>query len=188
MSNQSVFALAVLALTVFWVLGAYNRLMRLKNAIGDAFTAIDLPFKDRHDILLKLIEAAGEFLQHDRATLDGLMQARSAVSSANDTVRARPGASSAVHALMVAEKKLQEQLDALGRAASDILALQADLRFLELVQQLAQSQGQLAFACQAFNGCVNNFNAARGQFPPVLVARLFGLRPALKLSLGASEA
>jgi LemA protein len=159
--------------------------MRLKNAIAEAFMAIDLPFKDRHDILLKLIEAVGEYLQHDRAMLAGLMQARNVVSSANDTVRARPGAHSAVRALMAAEKKLQEQLDALWLAASDILALQADLRVRELVQQLAQSQGQLAFSCQAFNNCVSNFNAARGQFPPLLVARLFGLQPALKLSFGA---
>jgi LemA protein len=187
MSNQSIIALALLALTVFWAVGAYNRLMRLKNAIADAFAAIDLQFKDRHDILLKLIEAAGEYLQHERATLTGLMQARNAVSSANDAVRARPAASGPVRALQGAEKKLQEQLETLWRVAADTLALQADLRVRELTQQLVQSQGQLAFACQGFNHCVGNFNSARRQFPPLLVARLFGLQPALKLSVGASE-
>ena len=187
MSNQSIIALAVLALTVFWAVGAYNRLMRLKNAIADAFAAIDLQFKERHDLLLKLIEAAGEYLQHERATLTSLMQARSAVSSAIDAVRARPAASGPVRALMVAERKLQEQLEALWLAASNTLALRADLRVNELTQQLALSHGQLAFACQAFNQCVVNFNSARRQFPPLLVARLFGLQPALKLNVGASE-
>ena len=188
MSTNSIALLALLALLVFWAVGAYNRLVRLKNVIADVFGAVDHQFKDRHDLILKLVEAAGEYMQHDRVTLDDLMQARSTVSTAHDAARSSPSSARLLLALLAAEQQLQAQFSAFWEAATSTLAVLGDPKVRELGQQLATTQSKLAFACQAFNLSVTNFNAAQRQFPTLLVARLFGFAPAVGLRMGEGSA
>jgi LemA protein len=184
MSTNSIALLVLLALTVFWGVGGYNRLIRLKNAIGDAFSSVDFQFKDRHDLLLKLTEAAGEYLYHEPVTLTELMQARSDSSTAHDAVRARPSHAKLIQALIDAEQKLNEKLDNLWAASTHNLAMLADPKIRELAQQIITTQSKLAFACQAFNISVGLFNAARKQFPTLLITRLFGFTAAADLMIG----
>lgn len=184
MQTTDMVFMALLALTLFWAVGAYNRLVRMKNAIADAFAGIDSQFKDRHDLLLKLVEAASSYLQHDPLTLPALLQVRSGVSSAHDGLRAQPSSAALARKLLTAEGQLQTQLDVLWRTAGDTLAMQADPKFRELAEQLNTAQRKLGFSCQAFNASVADFNAARAQFPTVLIARVFGFSRSVRLSLG----
>jgi LemA protein len=187
MSTNSIALLVLLALLVFWGVGAYNRLVRQKNLIADAFVAIDLQFKDRHDQILRLVEVAGEYLQHDPQAMLPLMQARNAVSGANDALRSQPSSGRLVQLLMDAEQGLQDRIDHFWTDVST-LAMQADPKLRELAQQLSATQSRLAFACQSFNVAVAQFNAAQVQFPTLLLARLFGFAPAVSLQLGPSRA
>ena len=188
MSTNSIALLVLLALTVFWSVGGYNRLMRLKSSIGDAFNGVDIQFKDRHDLLLKLTEAAGEYLCHEPVTLAELIQARSDSSSAHDAVRARPSHATLIQHLMDTEQKLNEKLDNLWSASTHNLSMLADPKIRELAQQLITTQSKLAFGCQAFNTSVGLFNAARRQFPTLLIARLFGFTAAADLAIGLDTA
>ena len=188
MSTNSIALLVLLALIVFWGVGGYNRLMRLKSSIGDAFNGVDFQFKDRHDLLLKLTEAAGEYLHHEPATLSELMQARSESSTANDAVRARPSHAKFIQELMDAEQTLNEKLDKLWAASTHNLSMLADPKIRELAQQLITTQSKLSFGCQAFNTNVGLFNAARRQFPTLLIARLFGFTAAADLAIGLDTA
>lgn len=184
MSTKSIVLLALLALAVFWTVGGYNRLMRLKNAIGDAFSAVDFQLKDRHDLLLKLAEASAEYLQYDPVTLSELSQARSDSRTAQDAVRTRPSHASFVQALIKAEQKLDNKLVNLWAAGACHSAMLADPKMLEYAQQLSGAQSKLAFGCQAFNISVEHFNAAQRQFPTLLIARLFGFTAAADLVIG----
>ncbi len=186
MSTKSIVLLVLLALSVFWTVGGYNRLMRLKNAVSNAFSPVDFQFKDRHDLLLKLVEAASEYLQHDPVTLNELMQARSDSSGAHDAVLSRPTHGHTVQTLMAAEQKLNDKLDKLWAAGTTNLAILADPKIRELAQQLITTQSKLAFGCQAFNDSVLLFNEAQRQFPTVVIARLFGFSPAAALNIGLS--
>jgi len=177
----------LVALAVFWGVGGYNRLMRLKNSISDAFNGVDFQFKDRHDLLLKLVEAAGEYLRHEPVTLTELMQARSESGTANDAVRARPSQAKFIQELMVAEQNLNEKLDNLWTASTHNLSMLADPKIRELAQQLITTQSKLAYGCQAFNANVGLFNAARRQFPTLLIAYLCGLNSAAALAIGLSR-
>ena len=188
MSTKSIVLLVLLALTVFWAVGGYNRLMRLKHSISDAFSPVDFQFKDRHDLLLKLAEAAAEYLQFDPVTLSELMQARSDSSTAHDAVRARPSNANLVRELMDAEKKLNEKLDNLWVAGTSNLAMLADPKIRELAQQLITTQSKLAFGCQAFNISVKHFNIAQRQFPTLLIAKIFGFAAAADLAIGLDGA
>ncbi len=187
MSTKSIVLLVLLALTVFWTVGGYNRLMRLKNAIGDGFNGVDFQFKDRHDLLLKLTETAAEYLPHETVTLNELMQARSDSSTAHDAVRARPSHARLVQVLMAEEQKLSQKLGNVWAAASHNQAMLADPKIRELGQQLSSTQSKLAFGCQAFNDSVILFNAAQSQFPTVVIARLFGFSAGAALTIGSSK-
>jgi LemA protein len=188
MNTNSIELLVLTAVTVFWGVGGYNRLKRLKNAIGEAFNGVDFQFKDRHDLLLKLAEAAGEYLRHEPGTLTELMQARSDSSTAHDAVRTRPSHAVLVQELMDKEQTLNEKLDNLWSASTQNLAMLADPKIRELAQQLITTQSKLAFGCQAFNTSVKVFNTARRQFPTLLIASLFGFTAAADLTIGIETA
>ena len=69
MPASQIVALSLLAFLVFWAVGAYNRLIRLRNEITNAFAQIDVQLKRRHDLIPNLVEVARKFLEHERDTL-----------------------------------------------------------------------------------------------------------------------
>lgn len=184
MTTNSIVLWVLGALTIFWGVGGYNRLVRLKKGIGEAFNGVDFQFKDRHDLLLKLVDAAGEYLHHEPVPLSELMQARNHSSTAQDAVRANPSEAKLIQALMGAEQTLNEKLDNLWAASTHNLSMLADPKIRELAQQLITTQSKLAFGCLAFNASVGSFNAARKQFPTVLIASLLGFKAAAALTIG----
>jgi len=60
---------------VFWAVGAYNRLVRLKNAIANAFGQIDVQLKRRYDLIPNLVEVARRYLAHESQTLEAVIAA-----------------------------------------------------------------------------------------------------------------
>ena len=84
--------LLLLALVVFfWAVGAYNRLVRLRNAVANAFAQIDVQLKRRHDLIPNLVEVARKYLQHEAQTLEAVIAARN--TPAAPSRRRSPGRS-----------------------------------------------------------------------------------------------
>ena len=78
MPASQIIALSILAFLIFWAVGAYNRLIRLRNEITNAFAQIDVQLKRRHDLIPNLVEVARKFLEHERDTLEAVVAARNA--------------------------------------------------------------------------------------------------------------
>ncbi|MES2946792.1 MAG: LemA family protein [Pseudomonadota bacterium] len=182
MSSQTLVLIAALALLVFWAVGAYNRLVRLKNVIANSFGQIDVQLKRRYDLIPNLVEAAKKYLQHERETLEAVMNARNQAKSASDAVRSKPANAAAVAALSVAEQSLGGSLGRLFAVAEAYPELKADQTIRELSEELTSTENKVAFARQAYNDAVLDYNNAQGQFPAVLVARLFSFTPSVMLS------
>ncbi|MDP3172371.1 MAG: LemA family protein, partial [Polaromonas sp.] len=87
MSTQSLILIAVFALLLFWAVGAYNRLVRLKNLIANAFGQIDVQLKRRYDLIPNLVEAVKKYLLHERETLEAVIAARNQARTASDAAR-----------------------------------------------------------------------------------------------------
>jgi len=181
MTSTQLISIAVLALLVFWVVGAYNRLIRLKNTIANAFGQIDVQLKRRYDLIPNLVEAARKYLSHERETLEAVITARNQAKSASDAVRSRPANALAVTTLAVAEHALSSSLGQLFALNEAYPELKADQTIRDLSEELTSTENKVAFARQAFNDAVLDFNNAQGQFPAVLVARLFSFAPAAVL-------
>ena len=79
---REVNTLAAGLFVLFWAVGAYNRLVTLKNAIANAFGQIDVQLKRRHDLIPNLVEVARQYLVHESQTLEAVIAARNQARSA----------------------------------------------------------------------------------------------------------
>ncbi|MFC5521688.1 LemA family protein [Polaromonas jejuensis] len=181
MSLHTLASVVVLAVLVCWAVGAYNRLVRLKNIIGNAFGQIDVQLKRRYDLIPNLVEAARKYLQHEQGTLEAVIAARNQARSASDAVRHRPANGQAVVALAAAEQTLDGSLGRLFAVAEAYPELKADRTIRELSEELTSTENKVSFARQAYNDAVLDYNNAQGQFPALLMARLFGFGPSAML-------
>jgi len=179
-STQWIF-IAILASLIFWSVGAYNRLVRLKNIIANAFGQIDVQLKRRYELIPNLVEAAKKYLSHERETLEAVIAARNQAKSASDVARSRPSNALAVSTLAVAEQALSSSLGQLFALSEAYPELKADQTIRELSEELTSTENKVTFARQAFNDAVLDYNNAQGQFPAVLVARLFSFAPSAML-------
>lgn len=175
-----------LALLVFWTVGAYNRLVRLKNTIGNAFGQIDVQLKRRYDLIPNLVEAARKYLQHEQATLEAVTAARNQARSASEAVRSRPAHAAAVTALVAAEQALDGSLGRLFAVAEAYPELKADQAIRDLREELTSAENKVVFSRQAYNDAVIDYNNAQGQFPTVVIARVFGFAPSVQLPSAVS--
>ena len=188
MSSSTIVFIAAFALLVFWAVGGYNRLVRLKNVIANAFGQIDTQLKRRYDLIPNLVEAAKKYLQHERDTLEAVMAARNQARTASDAVKSRPSNAPAVLALGNAERALDSSLGRLFAVAEAYPELKADATIRSLGEELTSTENKVAFARQAYNDAVLDYNNAQGQFPAVLIARLFGFVPSAMLQATESAA
>ena len=177
MSTQSLVLIAVCAVLLFWAVGAYNRLIRLKNIIVNAFGQIDVQLKRRYDLIPNLVEAAKKYLLHERETLEAVIAARNQARAASDAVRNRPTHAPEVLALAAAEQALGSSLGRLFAVAEAYPELKADATIRELSEELTSTENKIAFARQAYNDSVLDYNTAQAQFPTLLIARVFGFAP-----------
>ncbi|RVT52446.1 LemA family protein [Rubrivivax albus] len=181
MTGGQMAALAVAAVLVFWMVGAYNRLVGLRNKVGAAWQQVDEALQRRGEAVAPLVAAVRDGLVGEGAALDALLTAQAQVAAAADGLRPRPVIADAAQVLVRAE--------ALMAAASArvlaLLDLQAELRASDAVaphvQALRDAEPRLAFVRQLFNDAVQAYNDAARQWPTRLLTRLFGFGTAGRL-------
>jgi LemA protein len=164
------------AVLLFWTVGAYNRLVRLRNTIGRRFAPVDEQFKLRQDLLVALCEALGGVMTDaDAPLLEALRAACQQVDTAHARARGHPGAAAATASLRLAEDILTDTRSRLPAEATG----HPDLA--DISTRLTASDTTLAFARRQFNDTVKEYNHAVRQFPTWLIAGLFSFRTAALL-------
>lgn len=187
--SVSLWVFLALGLVVFfWAVGAYNRLVRLKNAIANAFGQIDVQLKRRYDLIPNLVEVARRYLQHEAQTLEAVIAARNQAKTAEQTAAGSPLNAGALGVLAGAEMALGGALGKLFAVVEDYPDLKADQNMRELSEELTSTENRVGFARQAYNDHVLEFNDAAAQFPTLVIARLFGFQPQAMLASTTAEA
>ena len=178
----------VLGIAVILVISIYNRLVRLRNRYENAFSQIDVQLKRRHDLIPNLVTAAKAYLSHERETLEAVVQARGNAIGAAERARQSPGAAPAMQALAQSESVLSGALSRLLVVAEAYPELKAQGTISELSEDLRSTENKIAFARQAYNDSVTEYDNGREAFPAVLFAGVFGFAPAaLLLPIGSDE-
>lgn len=169
---------AIGLIVFFWGIGVYNGLIRLKNRYKTAFSQIDVQLKRRYDLIPNLVETAKGYMQHERQTLDEVVQARSTAFNANQTACANPGQAAAMNQLSAAETQLSGALGRLMAVFESYPDLKANQNMLALQEELTTTENKIAFARQAYNDSVMSYNTAREVFPASLIAGFTGFQMA----------
>ena len=170
--------IALLAALAFWLVSVYNGLVTLRNRYRNAFAQIDVQLKRRHDLIPNLIETAKGFMAHERATFEAVVQARNRAVQAGAAASAHPGGALAMHALSQAEGELGGTLGRLFALSEAYPELQSNQNMLGLQEELGSTENRIAFARQAFNDEVTDYNTRREVFPNRLLTGLFGFEAA----------
>lgn len=187
MSTTSLVAIVILALLLFWGVGVFNRLVRLRNTIINGFAQIDVQLKRRYDLIPNLVEAAKKYMAHERATLEAVIAARNQARAANDLARAKPADATAVGALAAAEQMLGGSLGRLLAVAENYPDLKADETIRDLSEELTSTENKVSFARQAYNDAVLDYNNVGAEFPALIVAKIFGFAPSAMLQATVSD-
>src|SRR5918999_4233886 len=161
--------LGVLVAVAIWAIMIYNGLVALRNRFKNAFSQIDVQLKRRYDLIPNLVETAKGYIKHERETLEAVIRARNAALAASQAASAKPGDPAAMQQLGQAEGALTGvlgRLFALGEAYPD---LKANQNMLALQEELSSTENKVAFARQAFNDSVMEYNTKRESFPDTIV-------------------
>jgi LemA protein len=179
--------LVILAVVVFWAVGAYNRLVSLRNKFRNAFAQIDVQLKRRYDLIPNLVETAKAYMKHERETLENVIKARNTAVSANAAASADPGSASAIQGLVAAEGALSGALSRLFALAEAYPDLKANQNMMQLTEELTGTENKISFARQSFNDAVMSYNTSAQQFPTNVIASAFSFAPAELLESTESD-
>jgi LemA protein len=178
---------AVLVLLVAFCVAVWNRLVTLRNRYLNAFAQIDVQLKRRYDLVPNLVEVARGYMAHERETLAAVIAARGAALASLQAAAAAPGAAQAMAGLSGAEGALGAALGRVFALAERYPELKADVQMRRLAEELTSTENRVAFARQAFNDSVLDYNNTAQQAPTNLVAGVFGFRAAAMLQATTND-
>jgi LemA protein len=169
--------IAVVILLGLLAIGAYNRLVALRQNVNEAYADIDVQLKQRQDLVPNLVETVKGYASHERGTLDEVTQARAAAASAGN-----------VETRAQAENALTGALGRLLAVAEQYPDLKANQNFLQLQAELADLENKIAAARRFFHNAVGEFHASIQRFPAVLIAGVAGFAPRDFFDVGPDRA
>ena len=151
--------LGIVVVLVLFVISLYNKLVKLRNRIENAWAQIDVQLKRRWDLIPNLVETVKGYATHERETLEAVIAARNAATTAQGPAEQAQSENVLTGAL--------RQLFAVSEAYPD---LKANQNFLELQEELTATEGRIAYARQHYNDSVLRYNTAIETFPAVILA------------------
>ena len=163
---------------MFWMVGAYNRLVGMRHEIGAAWAQADEQLRRRAHALPTLVELVRDALPDEGQVYDAVVAAGRQVQVAADALRARPMQAPEAQNLATAEGVLGAAFARLRALFDAHPALAASSEIDETMRELHDVDLRLGFARQHFNRAVDGYNAAVAQFPTQLLAGMFGFQPA----------
>ncbi len=166
----------VLLLLVFGgtIISIYNKLVKLRNRFQNAFSQIEVQLKRRYDLIPNLVETAKAYMEHERETLEAVIQARNQAAAGLDKTGHDPTQAGAMTQLAGAEGALGGALGRLFAVMESYPDLKADTNMRQLSEELTSTENKVAFARQAYNDSATEYNTYRQTFPPVLLAGIMG--------------
>jgi LemA protein len=156
------------------LVGIFNKLVRFRNRYQNAFAQIEVQLKRRYDLIPNMVEVAKGYMQHERETLEAVIQARNQAAGGLQKAAQNPGDAAAIQGLASAEGALTGTLGRLFALAESYPDLKANQNMMQLSEELRSTENKVAFSRQAFNDAVTQYNTYKQTFPPVSFAGLFG--------------
>lgn len=156
-----IIVLIVLGVVAFWLIFTYNGLITLRNRVDEAWSDIDVQLKRRYDLIPNLVNTVKGYATHEQQTLEKVIAARNAAMSATNP-----------HAKAEAENALSGTLKSLFALSESYPDLKANQNFLNLQNELTDTENKILASRRFYNGNVRDFNTKLQVFPTNLIANM----------------
>jgi LemA protein len=172
-----VIVLIIVGAVVLFAVGIYNGLITLRNRANNAWAQVDVQLRRRYDLIPNLVETVKGYAKHERETFQMVTEARANAMNAQ-TVKEQGEA----------ENMLSGALKSLFAVAESYPDLKANQNFLMLQEELAGTEGKIAYARQFYNDVVMKFNTKQQVFPSNIIANIFSFQEKEYFEIEESEA
>lgn len=152
-------------LAVLGLVFMYNKLVRMRNRVQEAWADIDVQLKRRHDLIPNLVDTVKGYMTHEREVLENVTKARTAVMNADNREDLEKG-----------ENMLSDALKSLFAVSENYPDLKASQNFVELQRELSDTENKIQAARRFYNSNVREYNTTVEQVPTNLVAGMFGFK------------
>ena len=159
MNTTLIVILAVIVLIILWLIGVYNSLIRLRNRVKEAWSDIDVQLKRRYDLIPNLMETVKGYMKHEEGVLTKVTEARASAMNAKG-----------IEEKGKAENMLSNTLKSLFAVAENYPDLKASQNFLQLQDEISDTENKIQAARRFYNGQVRDFNTKIEVFPNNLIA------------------
>ncbi len=159
--------LGIIVILIFWVMGAYNGLVGLRNTVKNAWSQIDVQLKRRYDLIPNLVETVKGYAKHERETFEMVTKARNLAQQASNAGAAERGK---------VEGELGMALGRLLAVAEAYPELKANQNFLALQEELTSTENKISFSRQYYNDAVLKYNNKTQMVPSNIVAGMFNFK------------
>ena len=156
---------ALLGVIIMFVIGSYNGLVTLRNRVEEPWSDITVQLKRRSDLIPNLVNSVKGYATHEKEVFEKVTEARSAIMNAQgaaDTAKA--------------ENMMEGALKSLFAVAEAYPELKANQNFLQLQQELVDTEDKIQAARRFYNGGVRDLNTKIQTFPANIVAGMFGFQ------------
>jgi LemA protein len=158
--------IGVVVLAALWAVYAYNRLVRLRVNVDNAWSQIDVQLRRRYDLIPNLIESVKGYAAHEREIFEDVTKARAAAQDATG-----------VQGQADAENAVSKSLGRLLAVAENYPELKANQNFLALQEELTGTESKIAYARQFYNDEVASLNTKIQSFPSSVIAQAGKFQP-----------
>ncbi len=153
---------AVIIIIVLWLILSYNGLVQTRNRAQEAWSDIDVQLKRRYDLIPNLVESVKGYAAHEKTVFENVTRARTAAMQATGQAKA------------AAENQLSQTLKSLFAVSENYPQLKANENFLNLQNELTDTEDKIQAARRFYNGMVRDLNTKIQIFPTNVFANAFG--------------
>jgi len=158
--------LVIVVILVVIFIGLYNKLVKMRARVKNAWSQIDVQLKRRYDLIPNLVETCKGYLKHERETLEAVTKAR------QQAIDVSGGAAEQAQA----ENMLSQTLRSLFAVVENYPDLKANQNMLSLQEELTSTENKISFARQFYNDSVMKLNVAVQSVPTNVVAGMFSFK------------
>lgn len=168
--------LGIIVVLVLIVVGVYNGLVKSRMQTREAWSQIDVQLKRRNDLIPNLIETVKGYAKYEGDKLAKVTQLRQQVAQASSPAEA-----------MAASDALSRQVAGIFAVAENYPDLKANTNFMQLQEELTNTENKISYARQLYNSVTSNYNVKLETFPTNVIAGMFGFRQAEFLQVPEEE-
>lgn len=162
MPTWLIIVLIIVLFILVWFMSTYNSLVALRNKVKDQKAQIDVTLKRRFDLIPNLVETVKGYAKHEKDTLEEVVKARNTYTSATTTEEQ-----------LKADSELQKGITKLFALAEQYPDLKANENFINLQNQLTETEDKIQYSRQFYNDEVMKYNNKIEMFPSNIIANLF---------------